>query len=490
MNARRPIRRIASGVGVLALVAAGIIGGASMASAAGQPGPGQPGAPTEGTLIVHKYAGSTTGQPNNGTEQTINRPPLAGVTFEITEVGKNSGGTCVPLDLGTAAGWTDAQAAIGSIPPATPYCLVPNTAQSETTNADGAATFDELDLRLYYVEETDAPAGVDPSVEHYVSVPYPSVSGENTTWLYEVNTYPKNDLDGKGDKTVADPATNGLGSTIPWTIKSKPIGSFNNGEKLTTFSFVDTLDPKLTYTATPAPTVTYTTPGGTAMTVDDFTVTTGPGNTLTATLDDMEWVNELPAGTYFEFTFSTTVTGVGDIKNEGFQNTGGDNVTLGTASTQWGQAEILKHQKGDKTKTLEGAKFSVFNSPNGTNCTGTLGAALTVSGQTEFASGATGIVTIPGLWVGNDAQVPSRVYCVVETVAPVGFVLDVTPRAITVTTGTTATVELEVANTPVSGPALPMTGANGTLWFTVGGIALIVMAGGGLLLVRRARTHD
>lgn len=242
-----------------------------------------------------------------------------------------------------------------------------------------------------------------------------------------------------------------------------------------------------------APTVTFTTPGGTATAVADFTVTppAGAGGTLTATLNDMTWLNSLPAGTYFEFTFSTTVTGVGDgdIKNTGYQNDGSGNFEVGDASTQWGQAEILKHQKDDKTKTLEGAKFSVFNSVNDM-CSGDLGAALTVNGETEFASGANGIVTIEGLWISNDSTSASRVYCVVETVAPVGYVLDAAPKLITVTAGATATVELEVANTPVSGPILPMTGANGTFWFTVGGIALIVIAGGGLLLVRRTRTHD
>jgi len=481
-NKGMPVRRLASGAGVLALVLAGVIGGASMASAS-DGAPGQPGSPDEGTLVVHKYAGGPTGQADNGTEQTIDRPPLGGVTFEVTQVGKLDGGNCVALDLGTPAGWADAQLAIASTPPSGDYCLVESTTLDETTGSTGTATFSGLPLRLYYVEETAAPAGVTPSIEHYVTIPYASESGSATDWLYTVHTYPKNTLEGDGDKTVADPSGYGLGSTVPWTIKSKPIGTFDNGQTITEFALIDHLDPKLTYTDTPAPTLTYTEPGGSPAAVPAYTLTepAGAGGTLTATFDDMAWLNDRPAGTYFEFTFSTVVTGVGDIFNEGFQNSGGDDLSVGDASTQWGPAEILKHEKGDKTKTLAGAKFSVFDSPNGVDCTGTLGAPISVNGATEFTSGANGIVLIEGL---------SRVYCVVETQEPTGYVKDTTPRAITVTTDTTARVLLEVPNTPVPGPALPLTGANGTLWFTIGGIALIAMAGGGLLLVRRARAHD
>lgn len=490
-NKGMPVRRLASGVGVLALALAGVIGGAGMASATTD-GPGQPGSPTTGSLVIHKYAGSETDQANNGTEQDISRPPLGGVTFEVTPVGKDTGSGCVALDLATASGWTDAQAAIGSTPPASPYCLVTADTMSDVTGADGVVEFDDLPLRLYYVDETDAPEGVDPSISHYVTIPYASEDGDSTDWLYTVHTYPKNDLSGEGDKTVADPSAHGLGSTIPWTIRSKPIGSFDGGAAITEFALIDRLDPKLTYTSTPAPKVTYTVPGGSPADVTSvaFDEPVGAGGTLTATFTDMDWLNSLPAGTYFEFSFSTTVTGVGDIENEGFQNSGGDDLTLGEASTQWGPAKILKHQKGDKSKTLAGAKFSVFDSPNGADCTGTLGDAIAVNGETEFSTGADGVALIEGLWVGNDDQVPSRVYCVVETHEPTGYVKDATPRPITVAPATTAQVLLEVPNTPVPGPALPMTGAEGTLWFTIGGIALLAIAGGGLLLVRRSRAND
>lgn len=493
-NKMMPMRRVASGLGVIALTLAGVIGGAGMASAAS--GPGQPGAPGEGALVIHKYAGAATSQtPPNGTEQTIDRPPLAGATFQVTPVGKLVGGTCVALDLSTAAGWTDAQAADDSMPPVAPYCLVTASATSQTTGTTGTVTFSGLPLGLYHVDETAGPAGVSPSVEFYVTLPYANTSGSTVDWLYTVHTYPKNTLEGDGDKTVGAPTGQGLGSTVPWTLTSKPLGSFDNGQRLTSFRIIDRLDARLTYSSTPAPVLTYTTPTGTApVPAADYSVIApaGAGGQVVANVTNLTWLNSLPAGTFFTFTFSTTVTAPGDILNSGFQNSGGADVKLGDASTQWGPAEILKHQAGDLTKALAGAKFSVFSSPDGTSCTGDLGAAISINGQTEFTSGANGIVAIPGLFVGNDGAVAQKVYCVVETAEPVGFIKDVTPRAITVKPETTATTtaHIDVANTPVPGPILPLTGSSGTLWFTVGGVALIGIALGTLLVVRRSATHE
>ena len=489
---KKSLGRLASGVGVAALALAGVMGGASMASA--DVGPDQPGAPESGTLVVHKYAGSTTGDDNNGTEQTINRPPLAGVTFSVTPVGEVDGSDCVALDLTTAAGWTAAQAAVVDGALADGYGLVDADAESLTTGNDGIATFSGLDLGMYFVDETDSPEGVTSAVDFFVTIPYPSTSGDATDWLYTVHTYPKNDLDGDGSKTVADPSGHGLGSTVPWTITTKPLGSFADGQTLTRFDIVDRLDDKLTY-VTDSAEVSYTTPGGTEtpVAVADVTYTepTGAGGELRAALD-VDFVNSLQAGTIFTLTFDTTVTGVGDIVNEGFQNANGTETNLGEASTQWGAAELLKHQTGDTSKTLAGAEFQVYDSIDGV-CPADaddLGDPLAVNGETAFTSGNDGVVEIAGLFVSNNNESPNRVYCVVETVAPAGYALIDTPLEITVVPGTTAAFELEVPNPLVDGPTLPLTGANGTLWFTVGGIALIVIAGGALMMVRRQRTHS
>lgn len=502
------MRRLVSGAGVIALAAAGLLGSAGMATA--DVGPGQDGAPGNGTLVIHKHAGSTLPEvPHDGTEQTIDRPVLGGVEFTVTPVGKLAGGVCTPLDLSTTAGWTDARAAMpagGSIAagwaPASPYCLATADAQVQTTAAaTGVASFGGLDLGLYHVSETAKPSSVTSSVDFLVTLPYANTTAQGTDWLYTVHTYPKNTITGSGDKTVGEPVDNGLGTTLPWTITTLPLGTFDDGKKLTSYKIVDTLDARLTYTATPAPVVQYTVPGGTATDVPaanyGIVAPAAAGGTLEVvfTGPGVTWANTLPAGTYFTFTFSTTVTGVGDgsIENTGFQNSGNGNVTLGDTYTLWGPAEILKHQAGDSTKGLMGAKFSVYNSVDGACPANGLGAALSVNGVTEFESGANGIVAIPGLYVGNENNgITTRVYCVVETQAPAGFVRDATPRPITVKAETTATTtaHIDVANTPVTGPELPLTGSNGTLWFTIGGIALVVIAAGGVLMTRRSRVEN
>jgi len=83
---------------------------------------------------------------------------------------------------------------------------------------------------------------------------------------------------------------------------------------------------------------------------------------------------------------------------------------------------------------------------------------------------------------------PSRTYCVVEVAPPAGYILDNTPHAVVVKAEETATTGavIQVANVPVPGPVLPLTGAEGTTMFTLAGLALVAIAGGGFL-VRRAR---
>lgn len=488
MSTQPRFRRIVAGLGGLALVAGSLALSSAAANATTTDGaPGQPGSPTTGSLTIHKYAGSTTGQTNNGTVQQIDRPPLGGITFTATLIGKTSGGSCVPLNLTTSAGWTDAQAATGSKPPAAPYCLT-GTVLSGSTDATGTLSFNGLGLGLYYVAEAPAP-NVTPesSIPFYVSVPYPSKSGDTTTWLYDVHVYPKNTLTGDGSKTVADPAANGLGSAVPWTVQTRPLGSFNDGAPLTSYSIVDPLDSRLSYA--PTATLQYKTPTGSLTTVDptNYTLTepTGAGGTLTASLD-VGWVNTLPAGTYFVLTFNTTVTGPGDIVNEGFENTGGENVKIGEASTQWGPVKLLKHQAGNEGKGLKGAVFEVYNTTD--NCA-TLGTKVTVNGQTTFTSGDTGAVDIAGLYVGKNGAPAERTYCVKETVAPAGYQLDPTPRAVVVKAENTASTTYKVPNSPVAGPNLPLTGSTGTMAFGIVGLGLIAAAGG-ILAVRRSRARQ
>lgn len=485
---RTLLRRLAAGTGAVALALAGIVAGASTASAA--PGPGQPGAGTSGSLTVHKHAGSTTGNPNNGTVQTIDRPPLGGVPFTLTQRGTLVGSVCTALDLTTAAGWSQAQAIIGGAT----SCTV-GTARTLSTGPNGAAVFSSLALGLYHVTEGSVAFVETPAAPFYVTIPYRSDLTSAEGWLYDVHVYPKNTITAASAKTVSAPLTHGLGSAVTWTIDTRPLGSFNEGKPLGSYAILDNLGTDLTYKAASAK-LTMSLPTGATGTIPAYTITeppAGAGGTVKATFTGLAALNALPAGTRFQLTFDTFVTGAGSTVNEAFETTGADashQIRIGTASSQWGVAQILKHHAGKVDQPLQGAKFSVRDAAADGTCVGTLGAVVAVSGATEFASGADGIVTIAGLWVGTGEQTASRTYCAVEVSPPAGYILDSTPRAIVVKAEkvATGTASIQVANTPTPGPVLPLTGAEGTTMFTFAGLALVAIAGGGFL-VRRARVN-
>ncbi|GAA3927639.1 SpaA isopeptide-forming pilin-related protein [Microbacterium soli] len=90
-------------------------------------------------------------------------------------------------------------------------------------------------------------------------------------------------------------------------------------------------------------------------------------------------------------------------------------------------------------------------------------------------------------------------YSLVETKAPRGYVLDATPHeftiaadAVTVDLGALVNTEEPVVPEPEDpeSPVLPLTGSDGALWMSVGAIALILIAGGVLLVLRRTRTQE
>lgn len=75
--------------------------------------------------------------------------------------------------------------------------------------------------------------------------------------------------------------------------------------------------------------------------------------------------------------------------------------------------------------------------------------------------------------------------------APANYILDSTPRTITLTWNydTNHTTSYNFPNTPPEGPQLPLTGAGGTMALTLAGLALVGFGSGGILLSRRRRTE-
>lgn len=183
-------------------------------------------------LNIHKHLGAPTGQPNNGTVQTVNRPALQGVVFDIWRVDG--------IDLTTNAGWDAAAAAEGVTPTfladgtgpvvinGTTYNLVKET--SVTTGASGTATFTKVDgVGLYFVKEnlaasgtitdlsTNAPvdaASITPSAPFFVTLPMTNPD-DLDSWMYDVRVYPKNQSDSI-TKTVDDDETYTVGEEISY----------------------------------------------------------------------------------------------------------------------------------------------------------------------------------------------------------------------------------------------------------------------------------
>lgn len=494
-------QRLAAAVGALTIAMAGFAGVAN--AALGTPGtpPGEAAAGTTGQLTIHKRVG-TQGATGNGT--AIENAPgtaLGGVGFTVQRIGTWKSGVCTPIDLTTTAGWEAAQQANGS--PATPpvaladedkLCVAETKPEQFTSAApDGKTTFIDLALGLYYVTESTTPSDiVEKAVPFYVTIPFNSVGANNVkTWLYDVHVYPKNSKAEAPTKTIAgSPSALVVGSTVTWTISQTIPTLAAAGSVFTEASVTDVLNSRLTY-------VSSTVKIGDTPVEHNFT--NSPEGNLKWDIvgTGLTALKENPGAT-LSVEVVTTVNAVGDgiIPNDSaqvsFNDKPQDPPTV--PYTYWGKLEVTKQDKSDNTKKLSGAQFAIF-AKTGDSCPTTMPTTGTVAtGETN----ATGVVqwnsVTPasplGLWIANSntelaptAQVKD--YCLYETKAPAGYVKITTPWTITITTANDALVTLAIDNDKTPGPDLPLTGAQGTMIFTIVGGLVVITAGG--LMLRRTR---
>lgn len=498
------LRRVAAGIGAFALVAAGVVGGSTAASA--DPGPGQNGAPDRGSLTIHKYVGDE-GVAGDGTEQTVSGDPLEGVEFTLWRLGTEQGGSCVPLDLATYDGWedvpTDGAPRTAEGVEADGFCLT-DGGTADTTDANGELTFAGLDLGLYYVQETDAPTEVvSRTAPFYVSIPLPH---EDESWIYNVHAYPKNQVADAPEKTIntdAEQPGNGVtvGSVVEWTI-TQTVPTLNAGDSYESASIWDVLPDSLAYDATQSVAL-----NGTPLVEDtDYEI---DANGVTWTLLPAG-LAQLTAGDEIAVTFTTTVlevTSTGDIDNPGSNGdepgygsefNGGTTPGGPTPHTYWGQLSILKVDDSTPALTLSGAEFKVFDNAAADG----ICPALPASG--EVATGTSdddGVVqwenvtpTNPlGLWIANSEDGPlpnpAKTYCVYETVVPAGHSASADGRSVEITPGTTNVLNETFVNPKKDGPDLPLTGAQGTLLMTVAGLLLVGIGAAAVMASRRKREH-
>ncbi|MDI9627351.1 MAG: SpaH/EbpB family LPXTG-anchored major pilin [Acidobacteriota bacterium] len=510
MNSKDTLaRRILAVVGALGLGASTMIGASTAAFAAvGDVGPDQPNHPNSGSLSIHKRVGAQ-GSAGDGTElQTPPGTPLAGAQFTIWQLGKDASGSCQALDLTQPDAW--ASVPTGTAPTsiadvqAAGFCLVAPTGTAQTTDAAGMTTFSDLGLGLYYVQETSAPASVvSKAAPFYVSIPLPHADG---SWIYNVHAYPKNQVTEGPAKTInttPDQPAQGLvvGSTVEWTI-TQTVPALNAGEVYTSASIWDVLpaDGSLEYASTTSVMV-----GNTVLVEGtDYTINTA-GVTWTLTETGR---GKIQAGDVITVVFKTKVlkvTQTGEIANPGSDGSepgygsefNGSKVPgVPTPYTYWGALNVTKVDKNQAA--LAGAVFEIYQR-TGTTCAAEAPTTGLVSTGT---SGTDGVVTWTpntpdnssplGLFVANSNDgplvEPTMVYCLYETRAPSGYT-GVGVQTVTIHAGSTLIVDvndLTIENKPKEGPNLPLTGAEGTLAMSVGGI-MLVAAGMSIYLVSRRR---
>jgi LPXTG-motif cell wall-anchored protein len=168
----------------------------------------------------------------------------------------------------------------------------------------------------------------------------------------------------------------------------------------------------------------------------------------------------------------------GVIENTALVNVNDSKQESNTPKTMWGDLEITKVAAGDNTKTLEGAEFSVYASEADAN------ASTNAVGMLTTGSNGKGHIS---LYVGKNDEPTTKAYWIKETKAPAGYVLSSAVKQVDVKAGALASSTYKIENTQQRHPELPLTGANGKLLATIGGFALVLVAGGSALVVSRRR---
>lgn len=480
------LRRIAAGTGAFALALAGFVGAGAAASA--DVGPDQPSAPDKGTLTINKYEGA----PVEEGESPDPADLLDGVEFTVTQVGRQVGGACTPVDLTNAADWDGLEALFDSAPnaPADPFCLT--SATSAKATEDGQAVFD-LSVGVYFVEETDpGPNSIVSKVpSFYVSIPT-SLGAAGDGWSYDVVADPKNQLMEAPSKVVDDQVEFVLGSEVTWTM-TVPVPTLNNGETFTSAMVDDELDSRLELVD-----------GSSVVSVGSTDLVEGTHFTVsgralwTFTAAGLAELDRT-MGADLTISFDTKVVSVGDgsIPNSDYSSTfNGTTVPGGpTPYTYWGQLAIKKVDDSANAKALKDAEFQVFTTDGDGKCAADAPASGAIATGTSDDQGIvqwTGQTdsSMLGLWVENVDNgpadpMPARDYCVYETVVPAGHTAVPIDNPVTIKPGESHRLSLTVVNTKKDGPDLPLTGAQGTLLMTVGGLVLVGAGGGALALSRR-----
>mgnify|MGYP002714284496 FL=1 len=416
----------------------------------------------QGNIHLTKYDDSKGSTAPTGTPTEVGANPVEGITFKLSKVTKDADGKAI--DLTTNEGLKAAAKLQAKDIKADPAKYGVEEVKTEKTDANGKIDWNDLDLGVYLLQETDSHGKVNGKAQTF-NAAAPSLvflpttdPTNNDKWIedgaghYGVWVYPKNSVNSnekvvedKG-KQVGDKITYKVTSSIPAVAKDKD-GNYN----LKDFAFYDQLDPKLSLNAKDV-TVKVGKEKlvpGTDYQVEVYDGKDGKGQFLYVYIDksgrDKIAAAKVAVGEdqvdQVELSFSPTVKESGLIANQAqvFKNTGegkGEtepptpdkpNVPKGSEDTNivvsgWGTVNITKTDE-DGTP-LPGATFKLCKDDGNdtTKCTG-----IKVNGRDTWTSDNEGKIVIDGIHVGDyvdDSALDQSVkYKLVETEAPKGYEL-------------------------------------------------------------------
>lgn len=456
--------RVGTLVTALMLTSVGMAG-----VAAAVPGYDAPDSEREVTLTIHKHAGTNLAlSPYPQDKPKDLGVGLAGVEFTIQPV--EVGGTCVDkLDLAQPATWEAIKKTeVGSAK----VCGEKTTA---VTQQGGAIVVSSLKQGLYKVTETASGDNLvaKKSVPFLVALPMPN--SKTGKWDYKVDVYPKNTLaddPGAPTKTADDPDTFVPGAKITWTVNATiPVLQLDYKQIVIT----DTIPEHLTFDS-----VTSVEIAGVPLEAKDYDVVDGQ---ITLNGDGLAKVNAAmkeAEGTTMDLEVKL-VTKVKDgiagvVKNTVELTLNGKPTEPGKGTTVWGKVTVNKTDKNEPSKKLSDAVFAIY-----------AGECKDVKENIEPV--AKDLKTVDGtlsqtLYVGKTDQ-DSKAYCLKETAAPAGYLLDPKGKDFTLSSTGDFTMKIEFPNVKVEGPNLPLTGAQGTLLLVSVGVLLLAVGGGTVYAARR-----
>ena len=446
------------------------------------------------------------------------------------------------VDLTSVDGWTDLAKKVKQLnaSPLDESLLTLGTAQPKSTDTNGDAKFENLDLGLYLVKETTPPTGYTSDVvPFFMTVPEITreKSATNNTYTYDVEVTPKNhNVKNAINKTADTKDMVGVGDVLPYTIDATPnktkatnLDEKGNAKDLTADDLKQyaIFDDALTnaYEKVDASTVTEVKVDGVAdaLTKDtDYEVTTGTSpidanrtrisvvfkdaglkkivEKLNAVTDPQ---NQPKVHVTFKFKISANVPTGSDNKlmnKYGFIPGGKDGenhnpiVPDTHTDTEFRKFHIFKYD-GTKDKTaadakLQGAKFKVFAGATGvasdaTNDAKALAAAQKCADDPSEANCSTALkgfdektTNANGVTEDYVAKVGQKFY-IVETAAPDKYARSTKVYEVTLQSAakTADAQSVDIANVPTK---------DGGFWFNLpktGAYGIIIFALAGMCLV-------